>query len=161
MTSILDKCDPQRLQNFPNGTVLLPEGARTGKLHILKSGTVEILRGETQVAVISDEGAVFGEMSVLLGTPHTATVRALTDCETYLYEDAAAFMAKDAEIALAIAAMLAQRLNNATTYLADVKNQYADSGNHLSMVSSVLASLVNQPAKNYDPGSDREPDLQM
>lgn len=161
MVSIIDKCDPKRRQSFPRGSVILPEGQNTGRLHVLAQGTVEILRGETQVAIIADVGTVFGEMSVLLDKPHTATVRALTDCETFLYDDAAAFMSSDAEVTFAIARMLAQRLNNATTYLADLKHQYAGSGNHLAMVSSVLASLVNQPDQNYDPGSDRQPDHQV
>jgi CRP-like cAMP-binding protein len=161
MAPIIAKCDPARRRKFAKGETLLPEGQRTGRLHVLAAGTVEVLRGDTQVAVISDIGAVFGEMSVLLATPHTATVRALTECETYLYEDAAGFMNSDPEITFEIARLLAQRLNNATTYLADLKHQYAGAGNHLSMVSSVLASLVNQPQKDYEPGSDREPGPQM
>ena len=66
-------------------------------------------------------------------------------------------MRSDPEITFEIAALLAQRLNTATTYLADIKQQYAGSGSHLAMVSDVLASLVTQPARPYDPGSDREP----
>jgi CRP-like cAMP-binding protein len=100
-------------------------------------------------------------MSVLLGTPHTATVRAFTDCEVYEYQNAEAFMSSDPAITFAIARLLAQRLNSATTYLVDLKRQYAGSGNHLGMVSSVLASLINQPDRDYDPGSDREPDHRM
>ncbi len=161
MAPILDKCDPQLKRAFAKGTVLLPEGQNTGRLYVLSSGTMEVLRGDTQVAVVSDPGAVFGEMSVLLDTPHTATVRALRDCEAYVYEDAEAFMNSDPAITFAIARLLAQRLNSATTYLVDLKQQYAGSGNHLGMVSSVLASLINQPDRDYDPGSDREPDHRM
>ncbi len=161
MASIIDKCDEARKRRFAAGTVLLDEGKRTGRLHVLASGSVEVLRGETQVAVINDVGAVFGEMSILLNTPHTATVRALTDCETYFYEDAAGFMRSDPEITFGVAQLLAQRLNSATTYLVDLKRQYAGAGNGLAMVSDVLASLVNQPARDYEPGSDREPDHRM
>ena len=42
-----------------------------------------------------------------------------------------------------VAQLLAHRLNAATTYLADIKRQYADHDNHLSMVGDVLESLVN------------------
>lgn len=161
MASILDKCDPQLKQHIAKGTVLLPEGGNTGRLYVLASGSVEVLRGDTQVAVIADPGAVFGEMSVLLGVPHTATVRTLTDCEVFAYDDAEAFMNSDPTITFAIARLLAQRLNSATTYLVDLKQQYAGSGNHLGMVSSVLASLINQPDRDYEPGSDREPDFRM
>ena len=54
-------------------------GRRPGRLFVLAAGTVEVLRGDTRVALISDAGAVFGEMSILLNTPHTATVRTVTD----------------------------------------------------------------------------------
>ncbi|MCA0434588.1 MAG: cyclic nucleotide-binding domain-containing protein [Proteobacteria bacterium] len=159
MVSIIEKCDESRRRLFKAGAVLLEEGKRTGRLHVLASGQVEVLRGDTQVAVIGDVGAVFGEMSILLDTPHTATVRALSDCETYFYEDAAGFMRSDPEITFGVAALLAQRLNSATTYLVDLKRQYAGAGSGLAMVSDVLASLVNQPARDYEPGSDRETDL--
>jgi CRP/FNR family cyclic AMP-dependent transcriptional regulator len=157
MKSILDKCDESRKRMFPAGTVLLEDGKRTGHLHVLAKGSVEILRGETRVALMSEPGSVIGEMSLLLDMPHTATVRALSDCETYFYDDAAAFLRSDSSITYAVAQLLAQRLNAATTYLVDLKQQYADAGTGLAMVSDVLASLVNQPARNYDPGSDREP----
>jgi CRP/FNR family transcriptional regulator, cyclic AMP receptor protein len=161
MQFLIEKCDPALKQTFAKGTILLPEGQNTGRLYVLAAGTVEVLRGDTQVAVVSDVGAIFGEMSVLLGTPHTASVRALTDCEAYEYKDAEAFMSSDPAITFAVARLLAQRLNSATTYLVDLKRQYAGSGNHLGMVSTVLASLVNQPDQDYDPGSDRQPDHRM
>jgi CRP/FNR family transcriptional regulator, cyclic AMP receptor protein len=157
MAAILSKCDQALKRRAAAGEVLLAERQKTGRLYVLASGTVEVLRGDTRVALISDAGAVFGEMSILLNTPHTATVRTVTDCELFAYDDALAFMRSDPEITFEIAALLAQRLNTATTYLADIKQQYAGSGSHLAMVSDVLASLVTQPARAYDPGSDREP----
>ena len=56
--------------------------------------------------------------------------------------------------------MLAQRLNAATTYLVDLKRQYAGNGNHLAMVSDVLASLIHNQEPEFTPGSDRQPDPQ-
>ena len=44
------------------------------------------------MATISDAGAVFGEMSVLLDLPHTATVRARTPVVVRAPEDATAFL---------------------------------------------------------------------
>ena len=62
MASILDKCAGAPRKNFAPGTVLLSEGETSGRLYILAEGSVEVLRGDTQVAVIGDAGAVFGEM---------------------------------------------------------------------------------------------------
>ena len=100
-------------------------------------------------------------MSVLLNTPHTATVRALSPVTVYAYANAAGFLRSDPQIAFVIARLLAQRLNSATTYLVDLKRQYAGQGNHLGMVSDVLASLIHQQEDEFTPGSDRLPDPAM
>ena len=76
MSSILDKCVGAPCERFAPGTVLLSEGQTSGRLYVLAEGSVKVLRGDTQVAVVGEAGSVFGEMSVLLSRPHTATVRA-------------------------------------------------------------------------------------
>ncbi len=161
MKSILEICDPSKKREVPAGEVLLSEGNTSGHLYILVEGRIEVLRGSTQVAVVSEPGSVFGEMSVLLNTPHTATVRALSPVTVYAYANAAGFLRSDPQVAFVIARLLAQRLNLATTYLADLKRQYAGQGNHLGMVSDVLASLVHQQEAEFTPGSDRLPDPAM
>jgi CRP-like cAMP-binding protein len=161
MKSILEICDPSKKREVPAGEVLLFEGKTSGHLYILVEGRIEVLRGSTQVAVVSEPGSVFGEMSVLLNTPHTATVRAHSPVTVYAYANAAGFLRSDPQIAFVIARLLAQRLNSATTYLVDLKRQYAGQGNHLGMVSDVLASLIHQQEAEFTPGSDRLPDPAM
>ena len=100
-------------------------------------------------------------MSVLLGQPHTATVRACSDAIVYEFEDAASFLKQEPGVALLIAKMLAQRLNVANTYLADLKRQYAGHGTHLAMVGEVLQSMINLPPLEVSPGSDRQSDPRM
>ena len=143
------------------GAVLLPEGANTGRLYVLVDGAVEISRNGITFATSADPGAIFGEMSVLLDLPHTATVKTTARSTVYEIEDATTFMGSDPAIALIVAKTLAQRLYSATTYLVDLKKQYSGQSNHLGMVSDVLASLVFQKQSNFEPGSDREPDPQM
>jgi len=72
----------QKLNGFPvvtyqAGESVLTAGLRTGRLLILKEGAVEVLKEGVQVAAVTEPGAVFGELSVLLDQPHTADVRAL------------------------------------------------------------------------------------
>ena len=43
---------------------------------MLIEGRLEVVKGDSVVAVLTEPGAVLGEMSVLLEQPHTATVRA-------------------------------------------------------------------------------------
>lgn len=156
MQSVLQRHADSTKTELAAGTVLIAEGVRSGHLYVLSSGTVEVMRGETRVALIAEPGSFFGEMSVLLDIPHTATVRALTPVTVYAFDDAVSFLRSDPEISLAVARVLAQRLNSATTYLVDLTRQYAGQGNHLGMVSDVLASLLNQPDTDFKPGSDRQ-----
>ena len=75
-----------------------------------------------------------------------------------VHDDAAAFLHKQPAAAILIARMLAQRLNVANTYLADLKRQYAGHGTHLAMVGEVLQSMINMPPSEVSPGSDRQSD---
>jgi CRP-like cAMP-binding protein len=140
----------------PAGTVLLAEGTQSGRVYVLEDGTLEVARGETQVALVNERGSIFGEMSLLLDTSHTATVRAVTPAVVHEFTDGAAFLNSDPETTLIIARLLAQRLQAATTYLVDLKRQYAGHGTHLAMVSDVLASLINQQPGEFLPGSERQ-----
>jgi CRP-like cAMP-binding protein len=80
----------------------------------------KVIKGDSVVAVLTEPGAMLGEMSVLLDQPHTATVRAAADSVVYEFDDAAAFQRDQPAMALSIARLLAQRLNVANTDLADL-----------------------------------------
>ena len=161
MREILDYCKGAVQRQVPAGTVLITEGSTTGHLFVLAEGQLEVLRGDTVVAVLSEPGAVTGEMSVLLETPHTATVRTSAPSTLYEFENAAAFLNEQPAVALLIARLLAQRLNVATTYLADLMHQYAGHGTHLEMVGEILQSMINLPPQQVSPGSDRQSDPRM
>jgi CRP-like cAMP-binding protein len=62
---------------FQAGETVIADGSRTGRLLILRKGTVAIVKGDTEIAKVAEPGAMFGELSVLLDQPHTADVRAL------------------------------------------------------------------------------------
>ena len=158
MREMLEYCIGGTRRNEAAGSIILHEGGRTGHLYVLIEGKLEVLKGGTVVATITDPGAVLGEMSVLLDRPHTADVRAAVDSVVYEIDDATAFLRKQPGVALLIARGLAQRLNVANTYLADLKQQYAGHGNHLAMVGDVLQSMINLPPTEVSPGSDRQSD---
>lgn len=161
MRAILDYCTAGIRHSVPAGEMILHESGKSGHLFVLIEGRLEVLKGETVVAVIAEPGAVVGEMSVLLDQPHTATVRAVSDSHVYEFEDAASFLRDQPAVALLIARLLAQRLNVATTYLADIKRQYAGHGTHLEMVGDLLDNMINLPSSQVSPGSDRQLDPRM
>jgi CRP-like cAMP-binding protein len=158
MRDILEYCIGGLRRNVSAGTEVVHEGGRTGHLYVLIEGRLEVVKGETVVATLTEPGAVLGEMSVLLDKPHTATVRAAADSIVYEIDDAASFMRQQPAVAILIAKMLAQRLNVANTYLADLKQQYGGHGNHLAMVGDLLQSMINLPPTEVSPGSDRQSD---
>jgi CRP-like cAMP-binding protein len=161
MRAVLDYCSGATKREVPAGTPVLREGSKTGHLFVLLEGRLEVVKGDSVVAVLSEPGAMFGEMSVLLDQPHTATVRAASDSLIYEFDDAAAFLRDQPAVALLIARLLAQRLNVATTYLADLMRQYGDHGSHLSMVGELLQSMINLPPSQVSPGSDRQSDSRL
>lgn len=92
MTNILDICAGLEEQRVDAGSVLLAEGTRSGRLYVLISGEMHILRGGIEIAHVREPGAVFGEMSIFLDEPHTASVQAATDARVHVIEDAEAFL---------------------------------------------------------------------
>ena len=158
MRTILSFCQGLPKMTFGPGEVLLAQGERAGILYILIEGEVEVLKDDWQVRIASEPGAIFGEMSVLLDIPHTATVKTLTPSRVHVVEHASEFLKSHTDIAYQLARLLAQRLHGVTTYLVDLKNQFEDQANHFGMVDEVLETLVHQQDEECSLGSDRDPD---
>lgn len=107
---------------YQPGDNVLTAGSRTGQLLILKKGAVSISKDAIEIAKVAEPGAVFGEISALLGQPHTADVRALESSEFYVAE-AATLLVRDPIVLLYVSAILAQRLNRANQALIELKSQ--------------------------------------
>lgn len=142
MTDILESCEGLQEVRFKSGEVMLPEGERLERLYILIDGQVEIIREKTQVTHADEPGSVFGEMSVLLDMPHSATVKALSDVTAYEVPDALAFLESRPQLALDIATILARRLYYTTSYLVDLQQQAAGKRQDLDLVDDILSQLV-------------------
>ena len=129
--SIADFCADLPIATFDAGDALMVEGETSGRLYVLIDGAVEISKGGFQINLVSDRGAILGEMSVLLDTPHTATVRAVTACSAYESKGGESFLKGRPEATYMLAQILAQRLQGVTGYLVDLKRQFKDESNHL------------------------------
>jgi CRP/FNR family cyclic AMP-dependent transcriptional regulator len=159
MGTPLDHCADLPERTFAAGGVVIAEGVASA-LFVLVDGAVEILKGDVCVNVVDEPGAIFGEVSALLGVPPMATVRALSPSRFRVADDGAAFIASRPELAIDVARLLAARLTSVTGYLIDVKKQFEDQRSHLGIVDEVLEALVSAQGggKDDDRGSDREPD---
>jgi CRP/FNR family cyclic AMP-dependent transcriptional regulator len=123
---------------YQAGESVIADGSKTGRLLILKKGTVAIEKEGTEIAKVTEPGAVFGELSLLLDQPHTADVRALETSQLHV-ANAAALLAQNPIAVLYIAKMLANRLDAANHALIQLKSQLQSGEPH-----SVVAKTVNK-----------------
>lgn len=161
MSEILEICASLPTQTFKAGEALIVEGSVDNRLFFLVSGSVSILKGTEEVARVSDAGAIFGEMSMLLDIPSSATVLALTDVVVHCAEDGETFLAENPRVPLHMARMLAQRLFNATAYIADIKAQFADRTDHFALMDKILDELMHQQQKERRAGSAAKDDPRL
>jgi CRP-like cAMP-binding protein len=143
VSAMLQLIAGHKVQDFAPGDVVLEQGGVSGHLLVLIKGEVEILRDDVRVSKASAPGAVFGEMSVLLETPFTATVRALKPSSFAIIENPREFLGSSADASLHVAKLLATRLDALNKYLVDVKQQY-EGHDHIGMVDEVLETLMHR-----------------
>jgi CRP/FNR family transcriptional regulator, cyclic AMP receptor protein len=155
MNDVLAMCSNLPEMSLAKGDSLIEEAVSTDRLYVLKSGAFEIVRNGVRVVVINEPGAFLGEISVVLGTAPMASVVAVQDSMVHVVDHASAIVQKRPELTYAIAQLLARRLAAVTTYLVDIKRQYADSNTHLALMDQVLGSLIAMHPGAIEPGSER------
>jgi CRP-like cAMP-binding protein len=113
---------------------------------ILKTGAVCIVKGGVEIAVVAEPGAVFGDLSILLGQSHTADVRTLETSEFHV-ADAAALLVQDPVALLYITVGLARRLDGANQALLELKSMLEAGetpgliGKAVERIESLLGSI--------------------
>jgi CRP/FNR family cyclic AMP-dependent transcriptional regulator len=140
------------------GEVLIIDGEPVAALYVLLEGRLHIEKAGVPIATVTEPGACVGEMSLLLGVPATADVVASERAVLSVIDSAHAMLESEARLPLALARLLAERLQMMTTYLADIRQQYADHEGGLGMVDVVLASLMQRAGARSELGSERDPD---
>jgi CRP/FNR family cyclic AMP-dependent transcriptional regulator len=155
MSSVLALCGGYPQWRIPAGATLIEESAVNDRLYVLRSGSFEVVRNGVRVVLIDEPGAFLGEISAVLGTAASAQVVAVCDSEVHVIERAAAAVQRDPRLTLAIAQLLARRLQAVTAYLVDIKRQYAGADTHLALMDQVLAKLMTmQTGGTVPPGSE-------
>jgi CRP-like cAMP-binding protein len=121
---------------YQAGETVLTAASTTGRLLILKNGAVAVVREGVEIGKVAKHGAVFGELSVLLGRPHTADVIAVETSEFYVANAATLFM-KDPAVLLYVAGILARRLDRANQALIELEQQLQDDEPHIVIGKTV------------------------
>ncbi len=134
-----------RFDYYPAGSELITQGRNAGgSLMVLREGEVEVIRDGRFVSTIRQPGAIFGEMSVLLERPHSATVRALTEVQVYVIDDALRVLEAHPAWLLQIARLLAQRVNTTTAQLVALRQKEAESEEDILVLpTNVLSSWAD------------------
>jgi CRP/FNR family cyclic AMP-dependent transcriptional regulator len=117
----------RKLASFPlatnqAGETVLAAASTTDRLLILRKSAVAVIKEGVEIAKVTEPGAVFVELSVLLDQPHTAEVRAL-EASQFHVADAPSLLRVDPIALLYVATVLAQRLDSANQALIELKRQ--------------------------------------
>jgi CRP/FNR family transcriptional regulator, cyclic AMP receptor protein len=154
---LLTLCADLPLRTWGPGEAIFEFGRVSDAMYVLRTGTVTIERDGVVFVRISTPGAIFGEMSVVLGRPSNAEALAASTVICHVIEDPEAFLTERPGAAMAVLRVTASRLDGITKYLVDVKRQFADKEGHLGMLGPIIDALEHHQG-TARPGSARDPD---
>jgi len=124
---------------FNPGETVLAAGSTTGQLFILRKGLVEVVRDGVRIATVSEPGAIFGELAVLLDKPHTADVRTIKRSELHVAK-ASSLLTGDVAALLYVSAILARRLDAANEVIVEIKRDL-ESGKRPGVITKAIEKL--------------------
>ena len=137
-----------RLQEYQVGEIVLPEGELGKGFCILESGTLEVIRDDRVLSEIDMKGAIFGELSEILGMKRDASIRAKTVAQVrHVEESVSDIVAKNPKVAIKLIRTLGRRLYrmNKIATRGDSENEIlrkATSSDGTSVVDDTIRILV-------------------
>jgi len=135
----LTKSLPQR--HLTPGEALITEGDAGGELYVLESGRLTVERDDVRIATILDPGALIGEMSVLLGVDHSATVRADTQATVRVIEDAVNFLERTPLMALHVATLACERLDRTSALVVQLRKEADEKADDQGVLGRIFSAL--------------------
>jgi CRP-like cAMP-binding protein len=135
----LTRSQPQRMLSA--GEALITEGDSGGELYVLEVGRLTVERDGIVIANIADPGALIGEMSVLLGVDHSATVRADGPCTVRVIEDAVSFLERTPLMALHVATLACERLDRTSALVVQLRKEAEEKADDQGVWSRIFSAL--------------------
>ena len=102
------------------GDELTREGTYSGKLFVLERGRLRVERGGIELALLDEPGAIVGDMAVLLGIPHSATVTAIEPTWVRVLDEAMDVLSSNPEFSLHLATLACARLDATSSLLVEL-----------------------------------------
>jgi CRP/FNR family transcriptional regulator, cyclic AMP receptor protein len=135
---VLERLAGLPILTFEGGDVVLFEGSMTGRLLFLIRGAVEVVKDDCVIARVSETGAVFGDMAVLRGRPHSANVLAVQPSSFYVVADAETFLKREPLVALYVAVVQSGRLDAVNRDLIEARKRPARAGQRRGRLAEVI-----------------------
>ena len=145
MTSLLLLTYSAPTIELDKGDVLISQGESDGNLYVLDSGVLAVERDGVRIATIDQFDSLIGEMSLLLGKPHSATVRAEGKARVRVVKDAMVVLERHPLITLRLATLLCQRLDSTSALLAGLSHEPDAKVEH-GLISRLRESLLGHKA---------------
>ncbi|HEY9011091.1 MAG TPA: cyclic nucleotide-binding domain-containing protein [Devosia sp.] len=121
MANLLTLTNSWPTRKLALGETLIEAGEAGGELYILVSGALRVTRDGVDLARIAEPGALVGEMSVVLGLDHSATVTATEPTEVRVQEDGLRWLESTPLAALHLATLACQRLDRTSALLVELR----------------------------------------
>jgi CRP-like cAMP-binding protein len=127
--------------------VLIEAGEAGGELYVLEKGRLVVERDGVAIATIIEPGALIGEMSVLLGIDHSATVRADAPSTVRVIEDGIPFLERTPLMALHVATLACERLDRTSALLVEMRKDAEGKAEEQGLLGRIFSSLVAPPPR--------------
>jgi len=118
-------------KEFKAGEVIFRQGDPARAMYILMEGRLAVIEDDVRIATITDPESVVGELSHLIGSTRSASLKAETDCRLKVVEDVDAFFREDPDHGLEIARLLARRLQEMDQKFLEVRDLLIKAGGDL------------------------------
>ena len=142
MANVLTLTRGQPLRALAAGEALIEAGDSGGELYVLEAGRLTVERDGVTIATIAEPGALVGEMSVLLGVDHSATVRAETQSSVRVIEDALPFLERTPLMALHVATLACERLDRTSALVVQLRKEADDKAEEQGVFGRIFSALT-------------------
>ena len=141
MASILALVTGQPARTLAARETLIEAGEAGGELYVLERGRLVVERDGVTLATITEPGALIGEMSVLLGVDHSATVRAEAPTTIRVIADAMPFLERTPLMALHVATLACERLDRTSALLVELRKETEGRASEQGLLSRIFGAL--------------------
>jgi len=139
MTDLLVMASDVRRTLEP-GELLITQADPGGNIFVLEAGELAVERDGVPITTLSTPNVLVGEMSVLLGTPNSASVRAITHATVRVIENARDQLMQDPELTFRLASLVAGRLDATTGLLVELAKEHSGKAEQ-SLLARILSAI--------------------